>query len=200
MIRKATDIYMINHKSAKKVDIVHEYIKYQIETYLRYVTDKKIEVKLEQQVKTVNFSEKKRCDIVLFVNDEIHAVFPVKFIMSNYLQNRNNNWENLVGECGQLMWANPKLKIVPINIIFDKVPYLKSSCKISKFEKITYESSFKITNKLVEMNQAYDIINLIINVDHISKIGEEYTVTPNLIDFHKKTPFTKMYTCFNNLL
>ena len=54
--------------------------------------------------------------------------------MTNYKQNKNNSWENLTGELSQLKWANPDLHLIPINIIFNQTPYLKSGGIIGKFD------------------------------------------------------------------
>lgn len=37
--------------------------------------------------------------------------------MQSYVKNRNNYFENLIGECYCLKMANPIIKIIPVNII-----------------------------------------------------------------------------------
>lgn len=64
----------------------------------------------------INSSGYKKCDIVILKNNKPYIIFPVKIIKSNYKQNKNNSWENLTGEIMQLLWANPNIKIIPINI------------------------------------------------------------------------------------
>ena len=127
IIRDTFAIYLEKGaRSSLKVDFLHKQIKNVLENELRKC-DSNYTVKLEQQISSINASGKKKCDIVLY-DDNNHpvTVFPVKFIMSNYNQNKNNSWENLTGECCHLKWHddNIHLKIIPINIIFNTVPYL----------------------------------------------------------------------------
>ena len=85
---------------------------------------------------------------------EPYIVFPVKFVMTNYSQNKNNNWENLLGEVTQLnihKWNNNKdIITIPINFLFSKIPYLKKDKTIKSFEDISYEKSLKITETLTK--------------------------------------------------
>ena len=54
-------------RSSKKVDYFHEFIKSQIENVL---CDKEIyQVKLEQNVVSMNAKQRKKCDIVAYKND-----------------------------------------------------------------------------------------------------------------------------------
>lgn len=154
-------------------------------------------VKLEQPVPSINASEKKQCDIVVYensINKKIKYIFPVKFIMSNYYQNKNNNWENLTGELSHLKWGaeerNEDIKMIPINIVFNKIPYL-SDGKIKKFEEIEYYKSYKITEKLIKYGLAFDIINYIIDVEQLCDIDEKYNKCPRIIGFNKDTPYRK---------
>jgi len=58
----------------------------------------------------------------------------VKFVMSNYMQNSNNYFENMLGET-----ANIRCNGIPyfqIFVIPDKVPYFDISRKITKWESI----------------------------------------------------------------
>ena len=87
------------------------------------------------------------------------------------------------------MHENPYLNIIPINIIFNKIPYLKSGGSISKFENITYDNSYKITELLVKKGLAGDIINYVIDVEHNCKIGDKYNISPNIKKFNKDTPY-----------
>ena len=68
--------------------------------------------------------------------------------MTNYNQNKNNAWENMTGECCQLKMCNPDLHIIPINIIFGKIPYLLRNRTIRHYEIITYNNSYSIYERL----------------------------------------------------
>ena len=182
-------------RSCKKVDLLHQGIKSIIEKKLPKI----YHVEIEQNVQSINTSGKKRCDIVLYKNKKVFAVFPLKFIMTNYYQNKNNSWEVLTGECVHLKWENPALHIIPINIIFNTVPYLTKDSEIKCFEEITYNNSFKILEILLEKNIASDIISYIIDVQHMSHINEKYNKTPKIKNFNKDTPYRRLKDIISKL-
>ena len=91
--------------------------------------------------------------------------------MTNYKQNKNNSWENLTGELTHIKWVSPNLHIIPINILMDKTPYLKNNKEIKKFENIT-TSDIENYSQLIKHNICYDIINYIVEVEHINKENE----------------------------
>jgi len=172
-------------RSNKRTLILHGELKDMIQKQL----PSEYKVEEEKNVKSINTSRQKKCDILAYKNKILYFIFPVKFIQTNYYQNKNNNWENLTGELLHLTKANENIRIIPINIIFSRVPYCKKSSCIAKFEDIKYDKSYKITEKLVEWKLASDIINYIIDVEHISKIGEKYDKCPKLLGFNKDTPY-----------
>lgn len=188
-------------RSAKIVDHLHTHIKHAIEQSLDPTTHR---VKLEVLIPSINASGHKRCDIVVesFAEDTWtpRVVCPVKFIRGNYSQNKNNGWENMTGEVMQLHWANPTLQIIPINIIFNSIPY-KSGGRIKKFESITYDKSYKIYETLKDRvggdsTGVTDMYNYIIDVKHVCKIGESYDRCPTFIGLNARTPFKS----FSNIL
>ncbi len=71
---------------------------------------------------------------------------------------------------------------------------------IKNFENINYDKSFKIYEILIEKNICYDMINYIIDVKHICKIGEKYNKKPELINFNKDTSFKPLNKVLYNLL
>ncbi len=175
-------------RSSKKVDYFHNYIKNQVEKLFK--EENGYEVKLEQNVASINSSRKKKCDIVVNKNNIPYIVFPVKIIMTNYKQNKNNSWENLTGELMHLKWAeeNTNLHLIPINIFMDKTPYLKKDKLISKYEKITY-NDIENYNVLKKKNIVYDNINYILQVNHACEIGERFCKMPTIIQFNKNTNY-----------
>jgi len=146
-------------------------------------------VEIEKNVESINSSGRKSCDIVAYKDDIPSIIFPVKNIMTNYYQNKNNSWENLTGEIVHLKKANENIHIIPINIIFNSVPYCKKSKLIKNFEQITYEKTYQITDKLVEWGFASDIINYIIDVNQLCGVKETYDKCPEIIGFNKDTPY-----------
>ena len=193
-VEKAISTYFqYGARSSKKVNCIHgmlhKLIQYEIqEKNLPWV------VKEEQKVDSINASGNKKCDLVVFdeKNNPIY-VFPVKFIMTNYKQNKNNSWENLTGETVQLKWANPTLNIVPINITLSKIPYLKSGGKIKYYEKIEYQNSFNVSEELVKRGICSSIINIILCVEQTDEIDENYNTLPTILGFSVDTPFPKYF-------
>jgi hypothetical protein len=76
----------------------------------------------------------KTVDIAIEKNNEVISGIAVKFVMSNYKQNANNYFENMLGET-----ANIRCKRIPyfqILIIPEKLPYFDKSGNITKWEFI----------------------------------------------------------------
>jgi hypothetical protein len=195
-VRLATDeYYKYGARSTKKVNRLHQSLvewlrRSCVKSSSRDESDEsEWTFELEKIIPSCNTSGEKRCDIVALYRGEPSIVFPVKFVMSNYYQNKNNGWETLTGECTHLRWANKHLRIVPINIIFSKVPYLDKSAIVKKWEDITYEKSFKIIHSLKENGVAYDDICYIIDVEHKTGIGETYKAMPRFLGFNADTPY-----------
>ncbi len=175
-------------RSSKKVDYFHSSMKSILEQY--FTNKNGYDIKLEYNITSCNSSKKKKCDIVILKNDNPYIIFPVKIIMTNYKQNKNNSWENLTGELIHIKWVNPNIHIIPINILMDKTPYLKSNKEIKKFEKVTI-SDIENYNQLKKHNICYDIINYIVEVEHIQKENER---------FHKILPVKKLITPYRSLI
>lgn len=90
----------------------------------------------------------KKADITI-LKDKKSGV-GVKFVMSNYLQNSNNYFENMLGETANIRSA--KIPYFQILIIFEKTPYFGKDGKIKKIDKIT---SHKNILKLSSDNSDY---------------------------------------------
>lgn len=181
-IKETIDTYMAHGpRSSKKTDRLNQTI---IDIITRVLDDKgcreKYEIRCECNVKSLNQSGKKSCDIVVFKDSVPYIVLPLKFIMSSYQKNANNYWENLTGEVTHLMWANEDigLKIVPINIIADKIPMLDNNGVIKRWENITHDNSFAVYQSLVTRHLAYQVFNAVLHVDYTCNIGEKYDCVP----------------------
>lgn len=86
----------------------------------------------------------KKVDIGIEKNEEIVAGLALKFIMSNYSQNSNNYFENMLGETANVRTTGkPYFQIV---ILPSKVPYFKEDGTISKIETITNRRLLKYIN------------------------------------------------------
>ena len=76
----------------------------------------------------------KAVDITVEENSEPVAGIAVKYVMSNYSQNSNNYFENMLGETANIRCA--KIPYFQIFIIPDKIPYFDKAGNISKWETI----------------------------------------------------------------
>jgi hypothetical protein len=185
-IKKSSDVYFCNgSRSSKRVDILHNYIQFELEKVLG---DNFI-VKTEYKVSSSNSSGNKKCDIVVLSKEycKVIAIFPLKFIMGNYKQNKNNYYENITGELSHLKWSNKDVKICPINIILSNIPYKNNKNKVIKTEKITYENSFQIYEDLVSRGLCDFILNYIVINDDID-LDQEYN-SVNIKKLDEKTRF-----------
>ena len=83
------------------------------------------------------------------VGGEIVGGIAVKFIMSNYSQNSNNYFENMLGETANIRCAN--IPYFQIFIIPEEIPYYDNSGTIKKAEKFSAHNVEKYA-KLSEDN------------------------------------------------
>ena len=183
-------------RSSKKVDYFHYEIKKLIE--INFTKEKEFSIKMEYYLKSCNSTGKKKCDIVVLYNDKPYIIFPVKIIMTNYKQNKNNSWENLTGEITHLKWANENINIIPINIFMNKTPYLCNTKKIQKFENITLTDIENYDN-LKKYQLCFDVINYIIDVEHINKIGESFN-SIKIKGFHNDTKYRTFHEILKELI
>lgn len=84
----------------------------------------------------------KKADITILKNKKIVGGVGVKFVMSNYLQNSNNYFENM--QTANIRSA--KIPYFQILIIFEKMPYFGKDGKIKKIDKITSHNIEKYIN------------------------------------------------------
>ena len=182
-------------RSSKKVDCFHAGIKKMLGLY--FTSENGFEIELEYNITSCNSSKKKKCDIVILKNKEPYIIFPVKIIMTNYKQNKNNSWENLTGELVHIKWSNPNIHIIPINILMDKTPYLTSNKVIKNFESVE-ASDIENYNELIKHNICYDIINYIVEVEHIKKVTERFDKIQPVKKFI--TPYRSFSSIINKLL
>lgn len=76
----------------------------------------------------------KMVDITIKNNNQSIAGMAVKYVMSNYFQNSNNYFENMLGETANIRSA--KRKYFQLLIIPEKLPYFDKNGKITKWEVI----------------------------------------------------------------
>lgn len=133
-------------RSNEKLKILHGYIADSIKQKLSddYRVDSIDLSNGKEQTITGNYMPKK-VDITISKivdNKPIHiAGIAVKFVMSNYFQNSNNYFENMLGETSNIRKAG--IPYFQIFIIDHWLPYFDDSKNISKWEEITSEKLLK---------------------------------------------------------
>lgn len=82
----------------------------------------------------------KKADIAICRDGRPIAGVAVKFVMSNYKQNSNNYFENMLGETANIRCAD--ILYFQLLAMLDKLPYFNRDGRITKWERIT-ESNLK---------------------------------------------------------
>ena len=123
-------------RSNKKLQILHGAISKDLEARL---DDEKYSVYslgygLGKEHKINGRYVDKSVDITIVENNKPVAGIAVKYIMSNYSQNSNNYFENMLGETANIRSA--RIPYFQIFVIPDKIPYFDKDGKISKPETI----------------------------------------------------------------
>ena len=96
----------------------------------------------------------KKIDITVTRNGNPIAGIAVKYVMSNYSQNSNNYFENMLGET-----ANIRCVDIPYFQIFalpDKIPYFRKDGSIKKWETITANN----LEKYIELSKEDFSVNM----------------------------------------
>ncbi|HRZ19964.1 MAG TPA: hypothetical protein P5136_07980 [Methanofastidiosum sp.] len=110
----------------------------------------------------------KTVDIAIEHDEKIVGGVGLKFIMSNYSQNSNNYFENMLGETANIRCANiPYFQII---IFPSRVPYFKDDGSISKYEEITPHNLSKYLNLSTDDAHVYmhipnKILLYLVNID-----------------------------------
>ena len=200
-VRESYALYFTHGaRSSKKVDHFHSFIKSTIDSFLeKHNLISSHKCVLEYNVDSYNSRGQKKCDIVVLRNSDPIIVFPVKLVMTNYKQNKNNSWENLTGELLHLHWKNPSLNLIPINVFLNHPPYLSSDKIITRYEKVTYYD-IKNYGILRERGVVFEMMNYIINVKHHCSVGDKFDKCPELEGLNESTPFVSMDTVLEKIL
>jgi hypothetical protein len=164
-------------RSSKKVDVIHDWIVNKLKSFFdneRYIID------VEQKVPTINSAGYKKCDVVVYdkTTDKFVLVIPVKFVCSNFKQNKNNYFENCVGDCVLLKLKNPELRIIPFNIFIRNCPYYTKNRSVKKIEDINL-NEINSYEKLKEKNIFNDSLTYLVELDYkYNTITEINQLTP----------------------
>lgn len=111
----------------------------------------------------------KMVDVAVLRKGEVVGVVSFKFVASNYKQNSNNYFENLIGEC-----FNIQANHIPFCHVFvtrSKIPYYNQKTDVKKLEELTTEN----LDKYLKINKHVNVAvpsKLSINIIDIK--GDEY--------------------------
>ena len=95
----------------------------------------------------------KRIDIAVSKNGRVISGLAVKFVMSNYSQNSNNYFENMLGETANL--RSNSIPYFQIFVIPDKIPYYDDSKKITRWEEISAHNLAKYVKLSQDNTEVY---------------------------------------------
>ena len=140
-------------RSNKKLEVLHGAISRDLQERLN---DSKYSVYslgygLGKERKIVGRYVDKTVDITVAENNTPVAGIAVKYVMSNYSQNSNNYFENMLGETANIRSA--KIPYFQIFVIADKIPYFDKDGTITKWEAITehnLKKYIKLSNDNIE--------------------------------------------------
>jgi len=149
------DVFYLN---GKEVEIDGEFSSKRVDIFIsmkgNYKIVKETEKKVQFDVKSPNFS----------------FIFSVKFITSNYKQNSNNYFENLIGEC-----INLKLKGFKFgHLLFFKypIPYFDKEGEITHFEEIEEKDILKYYKLFQNRNKEFSPNFLFLGIYEIVTYGK----------------------------
>lgn len=126
----------------------------------------------------------KRVDIALCADNKVIAGFALKYVMSNYSQNSNNYFENMLGETANIRSAGiPYFQILCMS---DTLPYFDNKGNITKWERITehrLSKYLKLSNDDTESNSHAPDNTLLYLVHMTPSIDESIKTKEELKNF-----------------
>ena len=115
----------------------------------------------------------KEIDLTVTHNDNPVFCLGIKFVISNYKQNANNYFENMMGETANIQ-ANANIPYAQIIILRHQTPYLDKSGRIKKIEIINDNDIKKYLKLFFDIHHAHRPRYLgifIINIDDKEEVS-----------------------------
>jgi len=119
----------------------------------------------------------KNVDITISKKDKAVAAIGIKFVMSNYAQNANNLFENMLGETANIRSNN--IPYFQILVLPDRMPYFKSDKSIKHWEIL----DDKRLQKYIALSQD--------NIAHFFHTPNKTLISVVDIDYNEKNTVTK---------
>ena len=131
VIQNSIKKYLIHGaRSNKKITMLHDFIGKSITDKLpenyNYFSLHRSEISVPGKFYN------KKVDVCIKNEDDITGTVSVKFVMSNFCQNSNNYFENLIGEMYNLKETGPRLYVM---VLFEDIPYYDKSGDVIRYER-----------------------------------------------------------------
>lgn len=160
-------------RSSKKLIPPHQWIKETVKKHLggeyEYYAMGDNESKYDKEYKVPGSLYDKMVDVTIVKNNEVKGAISFKSVASNYNQNSNNYFENLVGECFNIQENN--IPFCHVFVIRDKIPYYDTKRNVKKYEHFTQDNLTKYL-KLDKIKSTGSPSKLSLSVIHIA--GDMY--------------------------
>lgn len=141
-------------RSPKKLIPPHQWIKETLKKHLgdgyEYYAAGPTDGRYDREYKVRGLFYDKMVDITVLKNREVIGAVSFKFVASNYSQNSNNYFENLVGECFNIQAMD--IPFCHVFVIRSQIPYYKRDRHVSKYEEFTLHN----LDKYLKLNKFED--------------------------------------------
>ena len=135
-IQQAFHKYLLtSSRSNEKLIILHGKISNDLQEILPDYTIQSLGIGNGKEKSITGRYLDKKVDIKISKNNKTICGIAVKYVMSNYSQNSNNYFENMLGETANIRSYN--IPYFQILILQEKMPYFKDDGTIAKIEEIT---------------------------------------------------------------
>jgi len=152
------DLLNTHPRSNEKLKVPHAWIKEKIRSFLGkdfeiVALDKNKDFSREEKVKGKYYD--KSVDICILKENIPVGVISFKFISSNYSQNSNNYFENMIGECFNIQKAD--IPFAHILVIRDKIPYYNKERVVQRYERMSQYNLDKYLRLLRDKDKAIPV-------------------------------------------
>ena len=187
-------------RSNEKLKVLHGFIAEDLQKRLgnKYVV-KSLGFQDGREAKILGRYMNKNVDITIKKDGKAVAGIAIKFVMSNYSQNSNNYFENMLGETANIR-AN-KIPYFQIFVIPEVLPYYKKMGKFQNGKKITENNVDKYVKMSSDQIDAFNHTpnkTLFTIVDLGDFIGVEPETNEEYKEYFSKNKFSIKYSDIKN--
>lgn len=193
IIKKSFSVYLeTGARSNEKLKVLHGAISTDIANRLneRKYTVSSLGYGLGKEKNIDGRYINKAVDITISEYGKAIAGIAVKFVMSNYSQNSNNYFENMLGETANIRSA--QIPYFQVFLIPDRLPYFDKKGNISKWETITrhnLEKYIRLSNDNIDAFMHTPNKTLVYIIHLHSEQHPELTTADEFKEFYLNNPF-----------